>query len=126
VSSWHQPHNSTRTDQLPVTLGVSWSRARSWHGEDVTIQVRSSRVVNGGQITLEIFPVGHPNALDTLPTQTMNGATLDHVYTIDWKAKAVPAGAARFVVRATLAVPKIVSPDSDPLAVDLTPPLFST
>jgi len=110
---------------LTPELRVSWSQVRCWHGETVTISVRSSYVKDGGIIDLNIYAVGHLAAVDTVAALTLNGNSLDHAYTVDWKTKVVPAGATHFTVVATLQNPNIVSPASDPMGVDLIIPVFS-
>jgi hypothetical protein len=122
-----QDHNNTRTDQIAPVLRVSWSKKRSWHGDQVTIRVRSSYVLDGSNVNLEISAVGHVPAIATVANQPINANTLDHVYTIDWKAIVLPAGASQFEVKAVLQAPApvVTSPASEALFVDLEAPIFS-
>ncbi len=122
---WSQAHNNTMDCLLTPVLRVSWSQPRCWHGDDVNILVRSSYVIDGGQLTLDIYAVGNVAAVDTIPNLTINGNSLDHTYKVDWKNKVVPPNSTLFEVKATLAVPAIVSPASAPMAVDLVVPVFS-
>src|SRR6188472_3814051 len=123
--NWQQNHNHTMDCPLTPTLRVSWSKPRSWHGENVTISLRSQYVKDGGQVTLEILATNdRTTPVETLGPLTLNNNRLDHVYRIDWKTKPVPAGAVTFEVKAILANPNTVA-TSDPMAVDLVVPVFS-
>lgn len=110
---------------LAPELRVSWSQPRCWHGDTVTISIRSSYVKDGSIVDLEIFPVGNVNALDAVAGLVLNGNSLDHPYVVDWKALAIPPNSIQFNIVATLRVPAIVSPPSDPMGVDLVDPIFS-
>jgi hypothetical protein len=110
---------------LTPVLRVSWSQPRCWHGDNVTILVRSIYVKDGGEITLNIYAVGNANAFDTIQHLTINGNSLDHPYTVDWKNKVVPPNSTSFQVKATLTTPAIDSPVSAAMAVDLVVPVFS-
>lgn len=122
---WSQAHNQTMDCPLTPALRVSWSQARCWHGDTVNISVRSSYVKDGGIVDLAIFAQGSQVALDTVAGLTINGNSLDHAYTVNWKNLAVPADASQFNVVATLRVPQVQSPPSDPISVDLVSPSFS-
>lgn len=122
-------HDHTVPAPLTEAVQVSWSVARSWHGETVTIRVRTARVPDGDTVQLKIRPVGNPE-FDTLPglgAQPLRIAknALDHNYVIDWKTKAVPPASVLFEVTAQLVELQITSAPSEPMAVDLIPPLFS-
>ena len=123
--AWQQQHNNTRTDQLAPVLWVSWSRARCWHGDTVRISVRSIYVRDGGVLRLDIFPVGDAVAIDTVANLVINGNSLDHDYTVDWKTKVIPAGSRVFELTATLTNPATTSAASPPMWVDLEEPWFS-
>jgi hypothetical protein len=122
---WSQLHNNTMDCLLTPTLRVSWSQPRCWHGDTVKILVRSTYVRNGGLITLNIYVVGNPVAVDTIANVVINGNSLDHTYKVDWKNKVVPPNSTNFEVTATLTTPNIVSAASAPMAVDLIVPVFS-
>jgi hypothetical protein len=122
---WSQAHNNTMDCVLTPVLRVSWSQPRCWHGDNVTIRVRSVYVKDGGQITLNIYAVGNVNAIDTIPNLVLNGNTLDYAYTVNWKNMVIPANSTFFEVKATLTTPAIDSPASAAMAVDLVVPVFS-
>ena len=122
---WSQAHNNTMNCVLTPVLRVSWSQPRCWHGDSVTIRVRSNYVKDGGQITLNIYAVNDNNAIDTIANIPINGNKLDVPYTVNWKTKVVPANSTYFEVKATLTTPAITSPASAAMAVDLVVPVFS-
>lgn len=122
---FEQDHDHTTTIPLTPVLRVSWSRQRAWHGETVSIRVRSANVQPASVIELRIGPVGAP-AFDTVLALALNAGALDHNYVIDWRPpQAVPAGATDFVVVARLPAYNVDSAPSAPMQVDLSPPMFS-
>jgi hypothetical protein len=125
MPDWSQAHDNTMDCPLTPVLRVSWSQVRCWHGETVTISVRSSYVKDGGIVDLDIFAMGNGVAVDTIAGLTLNGNSLDHAYTVDWKTKTVPPGATKFTIVATLQNPNVMSPACDPMGVDLIVPVFS-
>lgn len=116
-------HDNTVPAPLTETVQVSWSKARSWHGDTVTIRVRTARVRSGDNVRLEIHVAGGA-AFHTLPNQPIQNNTLDYDYQLDWKTMVIPPGS-MFEVTAHLVELNLTSARSEPMAVDLIPPLFS-
>ena len=116
-------HNTTLTVKVKPALRVAWNRARAWHGDKVTIVVRTDIVKNGAKLKLEISPKGSA-VIDTISGETIQENKKDKEYTIDWKAKTLPADIAEYIVKATLEE-FAISAESKPLLVDLKPPAFS-
>jgi hypothetical protein len=117
-------HNNLGPVQLPPVVRVSWSRSRAWHGETVTIHVRTSFVPDGALVDLEMTTSPGGAAVAVVANQVINGGVLDHAYTLDWRALAAQTSEL-YVVTARLTQFAIASPPSPPLAVDVVPPLFS-
>lgn len=113
--------------QLAERIIVNWSTPRCWHGDSVTIRVRTERVPDGSLVRLRIFAQGAPNHFDQLVNQPITGNKLDVPYTLDWKTKLVqpPPYLTQVQVSATVQVLNNVTALSDPMAVDLIPPLHS-
>lgn len=118
-------HNSTLTVTVKPTLVAQWSRSRCWHGEKVTIAVRSSFVPDGTTVELKILTKDGLAEFVSIKDQKINGSKLDHSYTIDWKDNPPPDGKYEFVVQAITTDPAVTSPNSLPLAVDLVSPVHS-
>jgi len=117
-------HNKSHPGSLTALIQAHWSQHRCWHGEDVTISVRSSRVSDSAQLDLAIVPEGNEqNPLETISDKKVSSSKLDHKYTVNWKEK--PFGENRkFVIQATVEK-KLKAPLSPVLYVDLEPPIFS-
>jgi hypothetical protein len=116
--------NNVVPQQLTPVVGVSWSRSRAWHGETVTIQVRTSFAPDGTLVDLEITTSPGGAAVATVANRVINGGVLDHAYTLDWRA--LPAQTSElYVVTGRLTQYPIASPPSPPLTVDVVPPMFS-
>jgi hypothetical protein len=105
-------------------LHVEWSQRRAWHGQTLTIQVRSELLNDGTTVKLEVQSE-NGKAVDTFAAETINGNKLDKPYKIDWSAKNLPEDPHKFVVKATVTAPVALNAQSEPLAVDLVVPLFS-
>jgi hypothetical protein len=105
-------------------LRISWSRRRAWHGETVSIQVRTELVNDGTQVKLEIHSDDGKLALDTFDKETITGNKLDKDYKIDWKSKKLKKDPHTFVVKATIKTPSLTA-QSAQIGVDLAPPQFS-
>jgi hypothetical protein len=117
-------HNTTIVAKIKPALRVAWMRTRAWHGEEVTIAVRTEMVKDGAKLKLEIYPKGNA-VIDTIDNETIDKNKKDKKYKIDWKDKTLPQGVSEFLVKATL-TDFALSADSDPLVVDLVPPAFSS
>ncbi len=120
----HEGPDSTDVDaELEREVNVTWSRTRCWHGETVTIRVRTNNVPDGTAVILRIFPDGVADEIVSVDGLTINSSSLDHDYVIDWGAVAIPDGATEFVARAVIdGTPSDPSPK---LFVDLEIPVFS-
>lgn len=123
-------HDHTVPAALNESVHVSWSHPRSWHGETVTIRIRTTRVRNGDTLQLKIRAAGIDPAFHTLPGGgdgpiNITDNSLDFAYKIDWKGKPVPANSTQFEVIARLNELMIESAPSEPMSVDLVPPIFS-
>ena len=113
--------------QLAERISVSWSQPRCWHGDTVVIRVRTERVPDGHAVQLEVYDQAGAVQIEQLPNQQIANNAKDVNYTLDWKTKLTqpPPYPAQFIVRATVPVLNNLTADSDPMAVDLIPPLFS-
>lgn len=118
-------HDKVVPAPLPSTIQVSWSQPRAWHGDTVTIRVRTSFVKNGSNIEILVFPDGSVNSLDGPIAKTIQNNQLDHQYKIDWKGKVIPANTNAFKLTAKVVELNLTSALSEPMLVDLSPPLFS-
>jgi hypothetical protein len=122
--AFEQNHDNKTTVVMAPVLRASWARERAWHGETVTIRVRSANVQLGSALELRIGAVGTA-AFATLAPLALQAGKLDHNYTIDWRTLAVPPGSTDFEVVARLPAYNLDSAPSAPMKVDLLPPLFS-
>jgi hypothetical protein len=119
------PNDLVVPAQLTASITVSWSKPRCWHGDRVTIRVRTQRVIDGSLLRVQIFVHGAGNHFDQIhpnPTITNNAANID--YTLDWQTKLNPPYPTQVDVKATLFVLGIDAL-SDPMDIDLIPPLHS-
>ena len=116
-------HNKKIPGKIKRTVRVAWLRARAWHGEEVTIAVRTTHVKNDAKVELKIFDEDEGD-VDAVGDLKITDSKLDHKYTIDWKEKTLPADKYKFVVKAIIDG-KLTSESSPPLIVDLEPPFFS-
>jgi len=105
-------------------LHVEWSQRHAWHGQTVTIQVRSELLNDGTAVKLDVQDKDG-KVLDTFAAETLTGNKLDKPYKIDWSAKNLPEDPHTFVVKATVTAPVALHAQSEPMAVDLVVPLFS-
>ncbi len=118
-------HEQSHERQIMRVVRVFWSVDRAWHGDEVTLSVRTENVADGTTCELRIVPRSKPEApVDKVTGVSITGSKLDHKYTIDWKTKPVPKGASEFVFKAKVG-PKLESELSDVLVVELSPPAFS-
>jgi hypothetical protein len=115
---------STR-GRLSSTIRVFWSRERCWNSDIVKIYVRTSLAADGEKVELKIFPADDQSKAVTIPNLAVADNKVDYFYKMDWKGKGLPAKTTEFIVTARLKDLNITSPWSDPLTVDLLPPLFS-
>lgn len=112
--------------QLTAAITVNWAQPRAWHGDIVTIRVRTNRVPDGYNVQLRIFPDGVNNHFDQVPNQPIADNKLDFDYTLDWKTKLPQPAPYPALFRVEAAVIALnINALSDTLAVDLIPPLFS-
>jgi hypothetical protein len=114
------PHDATNLGTVPKVAQVFWSQKRRYHGDEVTLSVRTQNVPNGAAVELRISPRNGGAVIDTITGATITNSKLDHTYTIDWKTKPIPASAREFVFQAVIG--KIISSASPILFVDLAPP----
>lgn len=124
MSKFEGPHNVPNPGKLPKVAQLFWSKKRSWHGEEVTLSVRTENVPDGTAVTLTIFPRGSAAVIDTKAGLSVKTSAVDHKYKIEWKDKPLPKPPGReFIFRAEIG--KLKSGDSPILLVDLEPPMFS-
>jgi hypothetical protein len=116
-------HNTLISGVVTPGIQVTWSRHRAWHGETVSILVRTELVKDGTRLKLEI-KVKDDKLLDSLDKGTIAGNANSQTYKIDWKGKKLTADATEFVVTATIKDYGITA-DSESLFVDVVPPMFS-
>jgi hypothetical protein len=116
-------HNKTHEVRIQKVAQVHWSQQRAWHGDEVTLSVRTEMVKDGAGATLKIQAPDADKDLDTVSGQSINNGKLDHKYKIEWKEK--PYEAKRDFVCVAQIDKKLLSPPSPPLRVDLEPPLLS-
>ena len=88
------------------------------------ILVRTELVKDGTKVKLEIKAKGG-KTLDTLAKGAINNNANDQDYKIDWKSKKLKPEEGEVVVTASTKDPDL-SADSEPMLVDLMPPLFSS
>lgn len=105
-------------------LQVAWSRRRAWHGETVTLQVRSELINDGTSVKLEVKSQDGSLTMDTFAAETITGNKLDKAYKIDWAAKKPKETPNTFVIVATVTTPHLTA-TSPVMTVDLSKPLFS-
>ena len=117
-------HDTVVPAPLPELIQVSWSRSRCWHGETVTIRVRTQRIPDGSMVRLEVAAQGGA-AFHVLPQQALQNDQIDYAYPFDRDSTVIPLNTTDFVVTATAVLLNLTSPPSEPLTVDLRPPLFS-
>lgn len=115
------PQDATNPGKVPKVAQVFWSRKRCYHGEEVTLSVRTENVPDGASVEL-ILSADNGGEIDKITGLTLSKGKVDHKYKIDWKGK-VPAKAREFVFKAR--VDKLTSGDSPVLLVDLGPPEMS-
>lgn len=115
------PHDATNPGKVAKVAQVFWSRKRCYHGEEVTLSVRTENVPDGAAVELTIS-AKDGGKVDTVGGLQIKKSALDHKYKIDWKDKASP-DAREFVFKAR--VDKLLSGDSPALLVDLGPPGMS-
>ena len=112
--------------QVVERVIVSWSKPRCWHGDSVVIRVRTDRVTDGYLVRLQVYDQAAVVQIEQLPNQPIANNKLDVPYTLNWKTLLTqpPPYPSRFVVRATVILLNQTAV-SDPMDVDLIPPLFS-
>jgi hypothetical protein len=121
-------HNIEHLGKIAMLLRAAWSRRRAWHGEKVTLELRSELIKDGTELKIYIKAVdGDARGFDRVPGKSLTASKLDHEYTIDWKTFAygerhefVFDAIAKFDVEKNK-----VEAASPPLRVDLSPPVFS-
>lgn len=123
MAGYEGPDSTEIDAELEREVNVTWSRTRCWHGETVTIRVRTNHVPDGTAVILRISANGVAGEIVSVDGLVINGSSLDHDYTIDWGAIAIPEGASEFVVRAV--IDDNPSDPSPTLVVDLNVPVFS-
>jgi hypothetical protein len=116
-------HDTLIPGVVTPKIQVTWSRHRAWHAETVGILVRTEVVKDGTKVKLEIKTKGG-KLLDTLDKGTIAGNANDQNYKIDWKTKQLKPETAEVVVTAAIKELKLTA-DSEPMFVDLVPPMFS-
>ena len=118
-------HDKQHEGRIQRAVVVHWSQQRAWHGDEVTLSVRSELVSDGAAAELKIRAVGGGAAadLDTVSGKSIRGGQLDHKYKIAWKDKRYE-DKREFICVAAIDT-KLVSPSSPILRVDLEPPLLS-
>jgi len=104
-------------------LQVSWSRHRAWHKETVRILVRTELIKDGTKVKLEIKTKAG-KTIDTLDKGTLSGNANNQDYKIEWKDKKLDPVTAEVVVTASIKDPALTA-DSEPLFVDVVPPVLS-
>jgi hypothetical protein len=117
------PHNTPNPGKIAKVGLVFWSKKRAYHGEDVTLSVRTENVPDGTAVEITITPTGGGAVVDTVKGLSIKASQVDHKYTIKWKDKPLPKGGHGFVFRAVIG--KLKSGESSVLLVDVEPPWFS-
>jgi hypothetical protein len=117
-------HNTLIKGVLTPKIQVTWSRHRAWHGETLKILVRTELVKDGTKVKLEIKTKGG-KTLHTLEKGSITGNANNQDYKIDWKSKRLKSEEGEVVVTASVKDPALTA-DSEPMLVDLEPPLFSS
>ena len=120
-------HNIEHLGKVAMVLRAAWSRRRAWHGEKVTLELRSELIKDGTELRIYIKPAaGSTPRFDRVAGKSLSASKLDHEYEIDWKAF-VYGDHHEFVFDTAAVVEpgKEVAALSPPLRVDLTPPVFS-
>jgi hypothetical protein len=115
------PHDATNPGKVPKVAQVFWSRKRCYHGEEVTLSLRTENVPDGTAVELTISGKDG-GTVDTVGGLQIAKSAVDHKYKIDWKNKALP-DTREFVFKAK--VDKLLSGDSPVLFLDLGPPGMS-
>jgi hypothetical protein len=123
MSKFVGPHNAPNPGKIAKVGLVFWSKKRAFHGEDVTLSVRTENVPDGTAVELTIVPVGGGEVVDTIKGLSIKTSQLDHKYTIAWKGKPLPKNGRGFVFKAVIG--KLKSGESSVLLVDVEPPMFS-
>ena len=100
-----------------------WDRERCWHGEKVGVCIRTEKVDSGVKVDIDIAPKTGGDAVDTLQGEALTDGKIDHEYTVNWKGKAL--GKTREFVLKSIIDGKLKEGPSDPLYVELDPPVFS-
>jgi hypothetical protein len=125
MPDYESPQDTKIQGQVTPVAIAEWSRLRAWHGDTVTIAVRTSQVPDGSAVTVKILTKDGNTEVDTVSGLSISGSKVDHDYTIQWKDKTVSADKNAYVLKASIDDPKVDSALSPPLMVDLEPPVLS-
>jgi hypothetical protein len=120
-------HNIEHKGKVAMVLQAAWSRRRAWHGERVTMEVRSELIKDGTTLKLYVLQASNNKPIDRVAPTSLTASRYDHDYPNDgWKALAYGENR-EFLIEAIAAIDsqKQVSAKSPPLRIDLDPPTFS-
>ena len=118
--------NHNLMGQLTERISVSWSKARCWHGDEVKIRVATERVPDGYLVRLQVYEQAGVVQIEQLVNKPLTDNKLEVDYKLDWKTRLTqpPPYPTQFVVRATVITLNLTA-TSEPMEVDLIPPVFS-
>jgi hypothetical protein len=97
---YYKDHNNLIPGQVTPSLRVAWSRARCWHGDQVTILVQSELAKDGSKLELEIISKTNSTSIDSIKGLTLSNQQAQKTYTIDWKDKSLPQDECEYIVKA--------------------------
>lgn len=125
MPSYEGPQDTLIHAVVTPALRVAWTRRRCWHGETVGITVRTE-CFKGDKVDLKLtIQDSAGTAIDTIDL-TVKDPGLVHDYPVKWQPKQDLLSAERylFTVKAQIAAYGLEAL-SEPLAVDVEPPLLS-
>jgi hypothetical protein len=126
MPDYENSQDTTITAVVTPAILVEWSRVRAWHGDVVSIAVRTSLVPDGTAVVVKVLTKTDNSEVDSIEGLSIAGSKVDHDYTIQWKEKGVTAKNQEFVLKAVITTePKMESTLSPALVVDLATPVWS-
>lgn len=117
-------HDNKIEGKVTPAVIVEWSKRRAWHGDTVSIAVRSWQVPDGTAVTVKILATDN-SVIDTVTGLSLTGGKADKDYPIQWKGKTVSEDKHAFALQAFIDDPKLESKPSPVLLIDLQPPVLS-
>lgn len=115
-------NNQVHKAGITCQAQAACSQQRCWHGDEVTISLRTKLVKNDAKAELKVITGDGKTEIDKVNDKKITDSKLDHNYKINWKGKEF--GDQRdFVLQAVIDEKLAAEPAS--LLVDLEPPIFS-